>query len=265
MVGVKPCGRCVVLYYHAVTPQLRRRFARQLDDMLQFSQPIPLDRLPRFERGERYVAVTFDDGLCCVIENAIPELERRAIPSTHFIVAGVLGSHPAWATRPTDDFAAHERVASAAQLIGLSALVTIGSHTLTHPLLTATREAVARRELLDSRRILESLLGKRITLFSFPYGAFSPELVSWCLDAGYFRVFTTQPFLAFSDRHERVTGRVPASPADWRLEFRLKVLGAYRWLPYVVAFKQQLVNYSARLVRIGRRTLHPTHFNNLRS
>lgn len=243
IIGTTPRSRCVILYYHEVTAQSRDDFAQQLDDIVAFAQPIRLDQPPPSERGRRYVAVTFDDGFRSVVDNALPELEKRSIPSTHFVVAGALGRSPNWVTYGTDHSTAEQEVMSAEQLTQLSSLVTIGSHTLTHPLLPGMNETDARRELGESRRILESLAGRRVDLFSFPYGGFTAELVGWCAEAGYARVFTTQPVYAFADDREFVTGRVPVSPHDSRLEFRLKLLGAYRWLPRGVAVKRQVRRY----------------------
>jgi peptidoglycan/xylan/chitin deacetylase (PgdA/CDA1 family) len=240
---IEPRSRCVVLYYHEVTAQSRRQFAQQLDDLLKYTQPMRLDRSEPLQRGKRYSAVTFDDGFCSVIENALPELTNRAIPSTHFIVAGALGHKPEWVIRTNDSATAHERVMSSEQLRGLAELVTIGSHTLTHPFLPAVSEAEARRQIGESRSILRSLTNTDVNVFSFPYGAFNSELVKWCAEAGYTRVFTTQPVYAFAEDQEFVSGRVPVSPDDSRLEFRLKLLGAYRWMPWAVALKQQLLRW----------------------
>jgi peptidoglycan/xylan/chitin deacetylase (PgdA/CDA1 family) len=236
--GVTPESTCVVLYYHDVPSSARQRFAHQLDMMSRIAEPIRLDRLETLQSGHRYVAVTFDDGLHSVVENAIPELEKRSIPSTHFIVADALGRTPDWQTF-SSDHPAGDRVISADQLRALSSspLVTIGSHTLTHPVLPSLTMSQAVCELSESRLLLKRIVGKEIDLFSFPYGAFDRRLVDWCANAGYERVFTTLPFLAFSTQAEYVTGRVTASPADSDLEYRLKVRGAYRWLPYAIAVK----------------------------
>lgn len=77
-------------------------------------------------------------------------------------------------------------------------------------------------------------------MFSFPYGSFNEALVNCAMEAGYERVFTVLPDLAFSDPAEFVTPRVRVDPTDWDLEFRLKVLGAYRWLPIAFAIKRSL-------------------------
>ena len=43
------------------------------------------------------------------------------------------------------------------------------------------------------------------------------------------------------DPKEFVTGRIAVNPTDWELEFRLKILGAYQWLPRVIAYKRKLL------------------------
>ena len=77
-------------------------------------------------------------------------------------------------------------------------------------------------------------------MFSFPYGAFSEDLLTYCKDAGYTRVFTILPVLAFSAPGEFVSGRVQVDATDWPLEFRLKMAGSYRWLPYAFRVKSAL-------------------------
>ena len=61
-----------------------------------------------------------------------------------------------------------------------------------------------------------------------------------CREAGYEGLFAILPELAFTDPQEFVTGRVGVNPSDWALEFRLKILGAYRWLPIVFSWKRKL-------------------------
>ena len=119
-----------------------------------------------------------------------------------------------------------------------TALVAIGSHSLTHAHLTRLKTADAAYELIESRRLLEEQLQRPIRLFSFPYGACNDELIRLCREAGYERIFTTLPESALSEPDEFVTGRVRVDPTDSRLEFRLKLIGAYRWLPaaFAVAF-----------------------------
>lgn len=48
--------------------------------------------------------------------------------------------------------------------------VTIGAHTVTHPMLSALTEAEQRQEIVSSRQQLEKLLGREIEVFSYPFG-----------------------------------------------------------------------------------------------
>ena len=226
----RPPPRCVVLYYHAIPSAQRSRFARQMDDLLRLAGPIPAALPGLSDSGARFCAVTFDDGFVSVLENALPELERRNIPATFFIPTGSLGGPPAW-VKPNSP-ARHQRVLSAEQLAVLKdhRLLTVGSHSVSHPDFLKLDGAEARRELEQSKAQLETILGHRVSLFSFPHGKCDPATINLARAAGYERVFTINPCNAFCSGDHFVLGRVLADPADWPLEFRLKVLGAYRWL-----------------------------------
>jgi peptidoglycan/xylan/chitin deacetylase (PgdA/CDA1 family) len=48
--------------------------------------------------------------------------------------------------------------------------IEIGAHTVTHPVLSSLSPAEQRREIESSKSRLESLTGKRVTSFAYPYG-----------------------------------------------------------------------------------------------
>ena len=48
--------------------------------------------------------------------------------------------------------------------------MSIGGHTVTHPILTSLGIDEARREIADGRGELEEILGERVTLFAYPNG-----------------------------------------------------------------------------------------------
>jgi peptidoglycan/xylan/chitin deacetylase (PgdA/CDA1 family) len=48
--------------------------------------------------------------------------------------------------------------------------MTIGAHTLTHPILSLCSEGEARREICESKKILEQAIGRRVWAFAYPYG-----------------------------------------------------------------------------------------------
>jgi len=63
--------------------------------------------------------------------------------------------------------------------------MTIGSHTKSHLLLTSESPEMARRELIESKQILEARLKTSIKHFAYPDGRFNPGIVQAVSGAGY--------------------------------------------------------------------------------
>lgn len=61
----------------------------------------------------------------------------------------------------------------------------IGSHTVTHQLLTRIPIENARHEIFESKDILEQKFGSPITKFCYPRGYANPEIQSLVSEAGY--------------------------------------------------------------------------------
>jgi peptidoglycan/xylan/chitin deacetylase (PgdA/CDA1 family) len=242
LLGLRPRGSCVVLTYHSVTSEERPLFARQMDTLLRYAKPVRADIEALPPEGGRYAVLTFDDGMQNIVDNALPELEKRSIPATLFIITDVLGKIPDWECFGPRD-TGEELVMSEEQLRKLpSDLVEIASHTMTHPVLPQIDREKLAQEVEGSRAKLAKMLGREIKLLSFPYGAFNDDVVDACRKAGYERVFSVLPYFAFSEPQEFLTGRMGVCPTDWPIEFRLKVLGAYRWLPFMFDLKRKVLS-----------------------
>lgn len=56
-----------------------------------------------------------------------------------------------------------------------SAWVSFGAHTVDHQSLASQGEAMQRRQLVESKRVLEDITGRAVTHFCYPYG--SPETI----------------------------------------------------------------------------------------
>lgn len=213
----------VALTYHDVPSEQRGSFARQMDHLLRWAVPIPAHGGEALPCGPRCVMITADDGWRSFIENALPELERRRIPVTIFVVSDCLGQSLG---------CSHDRLITEAELKRLRPeLVSVGSHSLTHACLTEMDEGIVWSELRDSRTTLESLLQRAVRMFAFPFGAWTPSLIGKCLEAGYQRVFLAVPSPPLNLPRQFVVGRIRVDPTDWMLEFHLKLMGAYNWLP----------------------------------
>jgi peptidoglycan/xylan/chitin deacetylase (PgdA/CDA1 family) len=217
-------GACVILYYHSVPGPYREKFSEQMRLVKASGKIVDLRCFGQLPENSRSIAVTFDDALETFSVNAVPVLQQMEIPTTVFAVSDAMGAKPGWGD---SYYSPDERVMSSQQLCSLPELIAVGSHTLTHANLALLSPEAAAKEIVQSRERLETLLQRPVKLFSFPFGAFNSFTVRQCREAGYERVFTTEPTFAFS--HEFVNGRVAVDPWDWKWEFRLKILGAYRW------------------------------------
>ena len=74
--------------------------------------------------------------------------------------------------------------------------VNFGAHTVSHPFLPAMMLEEAKREIRDSKRIIEENTGKTVKHFAIPNGKeddFSPELAEVCKEVGFDTVVTTEP------------------------------------------------------------------------
>ena len=240
LLGREIPGTCVVLYYHSVPREFRHRFADQMDILTRYAKPVRSDLKYELKKGVHHAAVTFHDAFLSVCENALPEMAGRRIPATLFVPTGYLARHPGWAME-YGNADRNEVVINIDQMKSLnSELVAIGSHTITHPDLATLNEQEALQELEQSKLTLESILNRSVDLFAFPYGSYNNNLTLLCKKVGYCRVFTIQPNLAFSEPNEYVTGSCAVTAADWRLEFKLKLLGGYCWHPHFSRVRQRM-------------------------
>jgi peptidoglycan/xylan/chitin deacetylase (PgdA/CDA1 family) len=252
-VGRSPKPHLTILYYHGVPTAFRSDFVRQLEAVQRGAQVFPAFHRGSLRADKSNVAITFDDAYVSVAENALPELAARGFHSTIFVPAGALGNGPTWPVE-NGSLDADETVMSAERIATLSSpLVTLGSHTLSHPRLSRLGIRDARREVEDSRLRLQALTGEDVRLLAFPYGDHDATTIELCRAAGYDHVFSIVPGPVDTTASDFVRGRVKADPFDGRLEFFLKYRGAYAWVPHVSSLKKKLGNW--RPLRTRRRPL----------
>ena len=102
-------------------------------------------------------------------------------------------------------------------------LVTIGAHGLSHRHFTRLAKDEARFELLESRRLLESITGAAVELMAWPYGECNAELEELSRESGYRAAWSV--WKGTNTAHSR--WRVPLGRRDNMLRFIAKVSGAY--------------------------------------
>jgi peptidoglycan/xylan/chitin deacetylase (PgdA/CDA1 family) len=115
----------------------------------------------------RAVAFTFDDGYRDFGTVAWPLLRRYGFGATVFLVADLVGGTNRWDAGfgddvPLLDWAEVERLHAEG--------VRFGSHSASHPWLTALSPAEVVREAAASRLTIERRLRSPVTAFAYPYG-----------------------------------------------------------------------------------------------
>ena len=206
--------KSVVLCYHGIPPEQKQRFGRQMEKLI--------GRFPD-------ICITFDDAFENLLENVLPLLNELRIPAIVFAVPGNLGKSPQW-NIAVDHPEYNEKTMTVQQLKSIQhALISIGSHTQTHPDLSKLSPDQLRWELFESKRNLEQLLGKPIENLALPHGAYNQDVLRIAQEAGYKRIYTSEP-KRVRNLDAGVIGRFSMSPEVWPIEFYLTCHGAYSWL-----------------------------------
>jgi peptidoglycan/xylan/chitin deacetylase (PgdA/CDA1 family) len=137
----------------------------------------------------RRFALTFDDGLRSLLK-VWDIFDRYKLHATLFVVTDHVGRDNAWAGQP-----AGVPVSPTLSWQELSEVVadrcTIGSHTVSHPVLTRLDDARIQYEMSSSRGEIESRLGCPSHLFAYPYGVSSVR-VTKAAESVYSAAFTTR-------------------------------------------------------------------------
>ncbi|MBI5730379.1 MAG: polysaccharide deacetylase family protein [Ignavibacteriales bacterium] len=135
----------------------------------------------------KYVIITFDDGYEDNHRLAFPVLKKYGFKAIIFLVAGL--EYNSW------DLQSNEpklKMMNKSQLLEMQDYgIEFGSHTLSHSDLTKISLEEAKKELDESKKILEEKLGREIKSFAFPYGNCNEEVKKIARLTGYKLVYAT--------------------------------------------------------------------------
>jgi peptidoglycan/xylan/chitin deacetylase (PgdA/CDA1 family) len=233
----KPKGSVRILYYHSISDAPIRSsvspaaFAEQMEHLRENGYrvlslaDVVRHIATRAAFPEKCVALTLDDGFKDNYQEAFPILQRAGFTATVFLTAAYIG---------TDRLPTLTRTDFVPRPLGWNEVkemhrhgIEVGSHTLTHPMLSRVSPDLARREIVESRRVIEEVLGAPVRFFCYPRGDFDGNVKRLVRDAGYLGACTTLPGVTDLSTDLYTLKRTYVSPQDTGREFAKKLAGAY--------------------------------------
>lgn len=138
--------------------------------------------------NSRTILVTFDDGYRHLAEVLPTFMQDFGIMPVVFVPTKYIGKRNTWDysffLQPLEHLTSQE-------IRSLSEMgVRFGSHSHSHIDLRSCSSETLRRELEASKKILEDITGKPITLISYPFGRYSPAVLDMVRELGYTEGFT---------------------------------------------------------------------------
>jgi peptidoglycan/xylan/chitin deacetylase (PgdA/CDA1 family) len=127
--------------------------------------------------GRKHVRITFDDGNASDLAYALPELQRRGLSATFFVVAGRLDE---------PGFLDGEGVRALA-----AAGMAIGCHGMRHVPWRTVSDHELHNELVEARRTLEAVVEQPVVEAACPFGSYDRRVLTALRHSGYRRVYTS--------------------------------------------------------------------------
>ena len=190
--------------YHSIT-------AAELIDALEGKGTLP----------ERPILITFDDGYIDNYQCAFPILKKHNMKAIIFLISEYVSLYPNYLT--------WEQLA---EMQGAG--IEFGSHTVDHNVLTELSPNSVNHELADSKRTLESRLGRRVDFLAYPCGYTNEYIKARVHAEGYRAAFTVNLGNVHPGEDLYALNRVPIFGAlphtMFRFEGRLRCPRFAAWL-----------------------------------
>jgi peptidoglycan/xylan/chitin deacetylase (PgdA/CDA1 family) len=148
------------------------------------------------------VRITIDDANASDFEVVMPALLRRGRIGWFFLPAGRIGE-PGF----VDAAQARDLVATG---------MVVGSHGMRHRPWSGLSDTELRSEIVDSKHLLEDIVGRPVYDAACPFGAYDRRALETLREAGYVHVYTSDRGVARPDRWmlPRNTVHVGDTPDD---------------------------------------------------
>lgn len=180
--------------YTAITPD-------DLYNSLYNHQPLPV----------KPIMITVDDGYQDFLTEGLRIIDKYDMRATIFVPTDLVGK---------PNYLTWEQV----RIIAQDPRVTIAAHTRHHVNLAQTRDSQkVDDEVIQSRVILERELGRSVSYFAYPYGAFSSTAIAAVKKAGFKLAFSTITGRVHTQNDQYIIKRVTVRGVDDLAKFVAQV------------------------------------------
>ena len=181
----------------------------------------------RFEKGKKYIILTFDDGYKDNYDLAFPILKEFNFKATIFLMGSL--TYNEW-----DVKAGGERKFSLMSVEMIKEMqdygIEFGAHTFNHPKLNTLSNEEIEHQIVDVKKPLEEKIGKEIITFAYPYGILNDYAKEMAKKAGYtFALATDSGSVCLSDDLYQIR-RIAIFPNTNLFSFKRKVAGNYNFI-----------------------------------
>ncbi|UCG41720.1 MAG: polysaccharide deacetylase family protein [candidate division WOR-3 bacterium] len=149
-------------------------------DSLPAVDPLDPMGIDAADLSDRTVVFTIDDAYHSIFADAYPLFKQYRMPFTLGVITDYVRSG-----EPTHANSGGFMKRSEIQELIDSLHIEVASHSTSHPFLTRLDSATAWKEIQGSKVILESLFGKEVMTFVYPYGDVDARIRRMVERAGY--------------------------------------------------------------------------------
>lgn len=183
----------------------------------------------RFDRDKKWIMLTFDDGYTDNYDIAYPILKKYGYRGIIYLVSDL--DYNRWDVEEKSNPERKFSLMSIDQLKELKEYgIEFGGHTKTHPRLGKISLDDAKKEIEESKAVLEERLDEKLISFAFPYGDLNEDVKAIVKNVGYkFAVATDSGSLIFSEDLYEIR-RIGIFPTNNMFNFKRKVSGKYNFI-----------------------------------
>ena len=183
----------------------------------------------RFNKNEKNIMITFDDGYDDNYTLAFPVLKKYNFKAIIYLMSHL--NFNKWDVENVENPENRFELMNDDMIKEMGKYgIEFGGHTMTHKKLSEISLDESKNEIINSKKVLEKKLEKKLLSFAYPYGKLNEEVKKIVKESGYlFAVATDSGPINFSEDFYQIR-RIAIFPSNGLFSFKRKVKGNYNFI-----------------------------------